>query len=201
MPSSIRRTQLEDGVESFDHVRLHRFHGLENAHASVLNRVQQWRGLEDGKHSPVLLLQRVAADDVLRGGGGAAVNDAGELLFQNGVAVLAGVVLRLANEQDVAATLNASNHSVIHIHPSLPIQTIMTERDLRYLDQRLLVDGVEVVGQLRRSLQRDILLLSLADVVLHETLQTRAVTQRVVLPSVDLLLARVLSLLRPLMVL
>ena len=98
MPSSIRGTQLEDGVESFDHVRLHRFHGLKNAHASILNRVQQRRGLEDGKHPPVLLLQRVAADDVLRGGGRAAVNDAGELLFQNGMAVLAGVVLRLANE-------------------------------------------------------------------------------------------------------
>ena len=76
----------------------------------------------------------------------------------------------------------------------------MTEGDLRCPDQRLLVDVVEVVRQLSRSLQRDILSLSLADVVLHETLQTRAVTQRVVLPSVDLLLARVLSLLRPLMV-
>ena len=201
MSSSIRRTQFEDGVESFDHVRLHRFHGLENAHTSIPNRVQQRRGLEDGKHSPVLLLQRVAADDVLRGGGRAAVNDAGELLFQNGMAVLAGVVLRLANEQDVAATLDASDHSVIHIHPSLPIQAIVAERDLRCLDQRLLVDLVEVVRQMSRSLQRDILSLSLADVVLHETLQTRAVTQRVVLPSVDLLLARVLSPLRPLMVL
>ena len=101
----------------------------------------------------------------------------------------------------MAATLNASDHSVIHIHPSLLIQTIVAERDLRCLDQRLLVDVVEVVRQLSRSLQRDILSLSLADVVLHETLQTRAVTQRVVLPSVDLLLARVLSPLRPLMVL
>ena len=152
MASSVRGTQLENRVQTLDHVGLHCFHGLEHAGASGLDGDEQGRGVERGEHSAVLLLQRVAADDVLRGGGGAAVDDARELVSKNRVAVLSSVVLRLSDQENVAAALNARSHSVVHVLPALRVETVVSERNRGSGDQRFCAHLVEVVGELGGAL-------------------------------------------------